>query len=139
METWAQQGVFLLNATMTVQRATPNSHAKLGWQDFTDAVIQRLSREREGIVFLLWGNFAKKKGKTINKMKHTVIEAAHPSPLSARCATPELQVGMPAHANHLGWCLEFEFRVTPELQVGTPAHANHLGWCAKHPGLCLEF
>ena len=70
--------------TLTILSAGACTCARYGWQDFTDAAVSQISREREKVVFLLWGNFAKKKGKTINKMKHTVIEAAHPSPLSAR-------------------------------------------------------
>jgi len=79
---WAEQGVFLLNATLTVQAHKANSHKDWGWQEFTDAVIKAISSKKENVVFLLWGGFAKKKGKVINRMKHHVIECAHPSPLS---------------------------------------------------------
>lgn len=79
---WAEQGVFLLNATLTLQAKQSNSHAKIGWQDFTDAVIKKLSAEREHIVFILWGNFAKKKKALIDTSKHLVLESAHPSPLA---------------------------------------------------------
>lgn len=80
---WAKQGVLLINATLTVRRSEANSHQNIGWQTFTDAVIQKLSEEREGVVFLLWGGFAKKKGKKIDRKKHHVLETGHPSPLSA--------------------------------------------------------
>ena len=79
---WAEQGVFLLNAMLTVEHRTPRSHQKIGWQDFTDAVIRKLSSEREGLVFMLWGGFARKKKDLIDKNKHLVLEAAHPSPLA---------------------------------------------------------
>ena len=79
---WAAQGVFLLNASLTVERGKSNSHAKCGWHTFTDAVIQTLSDKREGLVFMLWGNFAKKKAALIDPFKHLVLEAAHPSPLA---------------------------------------------------------
>lgn len=79
---WAKQGVLLLNATLTVEEAKAGSHQKRGWQEFTDAVIDLLSKKRENIVFVLWGSYAQKKGKTIDKAKHFVIETAHPSPLS---------------------------------------------------------
>lgn len=80
---WAKQGVLLLNATLTVRRSEANSHQKIGWQVFTDAVIDKLSKEREGVIFLLWGGFAKKKGRKIDRTKHHVLETGHPSPLSA--------------------------------------------------------
>ncbi len=79
---WAQQGVFLLNASLTVNAGEANSHAKCGWQTFTDAVIKKISDDKEGIVFLLWGNFARAKKVLIDTNKHFVLEAAHPSPLS---------------------------------------------------------
>lgn len=80
---WAEQGVFLLNATLTVQARKANSHQKIGWQKFTDAVIKKLSEEREGLVFMLWGGFAKKKASLIDANKHHVLKSGHPSPLSA--------------------------------------------------------
>ncbi|WP_139959623.1 uracil-DNA glycosylase [Flavicella sediminum] len=80
---WAEQGVLLLNATLTVRAHTAGSHQKQGWESFTDAVIKKLSEEREDLVFLLWGGFAKKKGKKIDRTKHCVLESGHPSPLSA--------------------------------------------------------
>lgn len=83
LSAWAKQGVLLLNATLTVRRSEANSHQNIGWQTFTDAVIQKLSEEREGVVFMLWGGFAKKKGRKIDRRKHHVLETGHPSPLSA--------------------------------------------------------
>jgi uracil-DNA glycosylase len=80
---WAKQGVLLLNATLTVRANTAGSHQKKGWEEFTDAVIKALSEKREGLVFLLWGNYARKKGAHIDRSKHLVLESAHPSPLSA--------------------------------------------------------
>jgi uracil-DNA glycosylase len=80
---WAKQGVLLLNATLTVRASIPGSHQNKGWEEFTDAVIEHLSTEREGLVFILWGNYAKKKGTLIDRTKHLVLESAHPSPFSA--------------------------------------------------------
>lgn len=80
---WAQQGVLLLNATLTVRAHTAGSHQNKGWEQFTDAVIKRLSQEERPLVFLLWGNYARKKGMQIDRTKHLVLESAHPSPLSA--------------------------------------------------------
>lgn len=79
---WAQQGVFLLNAVLTVKAHEAASHSRLGWNQFTDAVIRTLSERREGLVFLLWGNFARGKRDLIDSSRHTVLEAAHPSPLA---------------------------------------------------------
>lgn len=79
---WTQQGVFLLNAVLTVQHKSPGSHKKLGWQKFTDAVIVKLSEQKEHLVFLLWGNYAKGKKALIDTSKHIVLEAPHPSPLA---------------------------------------------------------
>lgn len=83
LERWANQGVLLLNATLTVRESQAASHQNKGWEQFTDAVIQKISEENENIVFLLWGGFAKKKGAKINRNKHFVLETGHPSPLSA--------------------------------------------------------
>lgn len=80
---WAEQGVLLLNAALTVRQNEPASHAKIGWTEFTDAVIATLSDQREGLVFLLWGKFAQDKQNLIDETKHTVLKAAHPSPFSA--------------------------------------------------------
>lgn len=83
LERWADQGVLLLNATLTVREGEAGSHQNKGWETFTDAVIQKISDEKENVVFLLWGGFAKKKGAKINRSKHHVLETGHPSPLSA--------------------------------------------------------
>lgn len=80
---WAKQGVLLLNATLTVEAHQAGSHQKKGWEKFTSAVIQKISEERENVVFLLWGGYAKKKGANIDKEKHCVLTSGHPSPLSA--------------------------------------------------------
>ncbi len=80
---WARQGVLLLNATLTVRSGQAGSHQNKGWEQFTDAAIHTLSREREGVVFLLWGAYARRKGAGIDRKKHLVLECAHPSPLSA--------------------------------------------------------
>ena len=79
---WAQQGVFLLNAVLTVEQSRAASHAGLGWQNFTDAVIRTISERNEGMVFMLWGNFAKKKAELIDASKHHILTAVHPSPLA---------------------------------------------------------
>jgi uracil-DNA glycosylase len=80
---WARQGVLLLNATLTVRAASAGSHQNKGWEQFTNAAMGALAREREGVVFLLWGNYARRKGADIDRAKHLVLECAHPSPLSA--------------------------------------------------------
>ncbi|MEO7312226.1 MAG: uracil-DNA glycosylase [Chitinophagaceae bacterium] len=80
---WAGQGVLLLNASLTVRVNEPGSHAQIGWQQFTNAVIQKISDEKNGVVFLLWGKFAQVKQSLIDEGKHHVLKAAHPSPLSA--------------------------------------------------------
>lgn len=83
LEKWAKQGVLLLNAALTVRAAEPLSHAKYGWAEFTDAIIRKISDERTGIIFLLWGKFAQEKQALIDETKHFILKAAHPSPLSA--------------------------------------------------------
>ncbi|BFD24861.1 MAG: uracil-DNA glycosylase [Candidatus Parcubacteria bacterium] len=83
LEAWAEEGVFLLNAILTVVANTPTSHRDRGWEKFTDTVIQTLSDKREHLVFILWGNYARSKKSLIDASKHLIIEAAHPSPLSA--------------------------------------------------------
>ena len=80
---WAAQGVFLLNATLTVRANTAGSHQNQGWETVTDAVIQTISKEREGVVFLLWGAYAQKKEALIDSKKHCILKAPHPSPLAA--------------------------------------------------------
>lgn len=82
LSSWATQGVFMLNAMLTVEHKKAGSHKKIGWQTFTDAVIKKLSDEREGLIFMLWGNFAKGKKVFIDTQKHTVLESVHPSPLA---------------------------------------------------------
>ncbi len=80
---WADQGVLLLNATLTVRASTPGSHQNKGWESFTDAVIKVVSDEKHNVVFLLWGSYAQKKGTIIDKTRHHVLESAHPSPFAA--------------------------------------------------------
>ncbi len=80
--TWATQGVLLLNAMLTVEHNKPGSHRKIGWQNFTNAVIKLLSDRKEKLIFLLWGNFAKGKRELIDETKHVVLDAAHPSPMA---------------------------------------------------------
>ncbi len=83
LERWAKQGVLLLNATLTVRAATPGSHQNKGWEEFTDAVIKVVSEEKQNVVFILWGAYAQKKGKVIDRSKHFVLISPHPSPFSA--------------------------------------------------------
>ncbi len=83
LERWAEQGVLLLNATLTVREGKPGSHQGHGWERFTDAVIRRLNDDKEGLVFLLWGKYAQDKGKIIDSNKHFVLKSKHPSPMSA--------------------------------------------------------
>lgn len=83
LQRWAKQGVLLLNATLTVRRGSAASHQGKGWELFTDAVLRILSEQREGLVFILWGAYARRKASFIDRRKHYVIESAHPSPLSA--------------------------------------------------------
>lgn len=83
LEQWAKQGVLLLNATLTVEAAQAGSHQKKGWEQFTDAVVQALSDKKEHLVFILWGRYAQDKGEVIDRTKHLVLTAAHPSPFSA--------------------------------------------------------
>jgi uracil-DNA glycosylase len=83
LQKWAIQGVLLLNAVLTVRANEPASHSKIGWMDFTDAVIRKISDEKKGIVFLLWGKFAQEKQVLIDETRHYVLKAAHPSPFSA--------------------------------------------------------
>jgi uracil-DNA glycosylase len=83
LEKWSEQGVLLLNASLTVRKNEPGSHSKMGWIEFTDAVIKKISEEKKGVVFLLWGKFAQDKQALIDETKHHVLKAAHPSPFSA--------------------------------------------------------
>jgi len=83
LERWAEQGVLLLNATLTVQAHRAGSHQQKGWEEFTDAVIHKIAEEKEHIVFILWGSYAQKKGSFIDPSKHLILKSAHPSPLSS--------------------------------------------------------
>ena len=83
LEPWARQGVLLLNAVLSVERGRAGSHQGRGWETFTDAIVARLNEEREHLVFLLWGSYAQKKGARLDRRKHCVLSAPHPSPLSA--------------------------------------------------------
>ena len=83
LERWSKQGVLLLNSVLTVEKDKPASHKDIGWQMFTDNAIKLLSENKEGVVFMLWGNYARSKGELIDERKHLILEAAHPSPLSA--------------------------------------------------------
>ncbi len=82
LEEWAKQGVFLLNSILTVRAGQPTSHSKIGWDIFTDSVIKIISENRDNVVFMLWGNFAKSKRELIDSSRHLILEAAHPSPLA---------------------------------------------------------
>jgi uracil-DNA glycosylase len=84
LERWAEQGVLLLNAILTVRASKAASHRNKGWEQFTDAVIRLISDEKEQVVFLLWGNYAQQKGKEVDNSKHLILKSAHPSPLSAK-------------------------------------------------------
>lgn len=83
LERWARQGVLLLNATLTVRAHQAGSHQKKGWEEFTDAAISSINREKQDLVFFLWGAYAQKKGEAIDRTRHLVLESVHPSPLSA--------------------------------------------------------
>lgn len=83
LERWANQGVLLLNATLTVRAKNPGSHQNKGWEQFTDATIRIVSEQKKGVVFLLWGAYAKRKGEVINAEKHYILSSAHPSPFAA--------------------------------------------------------
>ena len=82
LERWAEQGVLLLNATLTVRARQPGSHQGKGWEEFTDSVVASLNASRENLVFMLWGAYAQRKGAVIDRRKHLVLEAPHPSPFS---------------------------------------------------------
>lgn len=83
LERWAKQGVLLINATLTVREHAPGSHQKMGWETFTNAAISKLSEQSNGLIFMLWGGFAKKKVRLIDSSKHHILTSGHPSPLSA--------------------------------------------------------
>ena len=82
LQEWARQGVFLLNAVLTVRASEPTSHSNIGWHIFTDSVIKAISDSKDGVIFMLWGNYARSKRDLIDKNRHLVLEAAHPSPLA---------------------------------------------------------
>ncbi len=110
---WAEQGVFLLNASLTVRAGEPMSHSKIGWATFTDTVIKTISDKRKNIVFLLWGKFAREKKILIDETKHLILQAAHPSPLSA-------------HNGFLG-CKHFSFTNQYLVQNGI----DPIDWCLR--------
>ncbi|CAH0532664.1 Uracil-DNA glycosylase [Vibrio stylophorae] len=83
LQSWAEQGVLLLNTVLTVEQGHAHSHAKLGWETFTDRVIEAINQQKEGVVFILWGAHAQKKGRFIDRQRHHVLTGPHPSPLSA--------------------------------------------------------
>lgn len=83
LKTWAQEGVLLLNSILSVRAGEAGSHQRKGWEKFTDAIIEKIANDKEHVVFMLWGGYAKKKGKKIDTEKHLVLESGHPSPLSA--------------------------------------------------------
>lgn len=99
LQSWAEQGVLLLNTVLTVEQGQAHSHAKIGWEQFTGTVIQQLSEHRQGLIFLLWGSHAQRKGQVIDSSKHHVLKAPHPSPLSAHRGF--LGCGHFSQANHL--------------------------------------
>ncbi|MBC77412.1 MAG: uracil-DNA glycosylase [Halobacteriovoraceae bacterium] len=84
LEKWAKQGVLLLNSVLTVRKSEAGSHRKKGWESFTDAIVEELNKQKEGLVFILWGRDAQKKAESVDRQKHLVLECAHPSPFSAR-------------------------------------------------------
>jgi uracil-DNA glycosylase len=113
LESWARQGVLLLNTVLTVQAGMAHSHAHLGWETFTDRVIERINAHCQGVVFLLWGAHAQKKGRFIDRSRHHVLSAPHPSPLSA-------------HRGFIG-CGHFSEANRLLVQQGTQSHRLALG------------
>ena len=111
LESWARQGVLLLNSVLTVRASQPTSHSKIGWQEFTDAVIKYISDNCNGIVFMLWGNFARSKKALIDTSRHYVLEAAHPSPLAGgaffgcRHFSKANEILLNEHKNPINWQL----------------------------------
>ncbi len=127
---WAAQGVLLLNAVLTVQAGNAGSHQGRGWEEFTDAVIDHLNREREGLVFMLWGSYAQKKGALIDRSRHCVLRAPHPSPLSAHRGF----IG----CGHFGAANRYlAGRGLPTIDWRLPPKAELAGWLAAH-GLAAE-
>ncbi len=119
---WARQGVLLLNAVLTVERGRPGSHQGKGWEGFTDAVVDGLNRERENLVFLLWGSYAQAKGRLVDPARHLVLKAPHPSPLSAHRGF--LGCGHFSKANQ--WLIEhgrgpIDWRLPPAAQLDLAA------------------
>lgn len=110
---WTKQGVLLLNASLTVRAHEANSHSKIGWSNFTNAVIKKISEEKSGVIFLLWGKFAQEKETLIDASKHYILKAAHPSPLSA----------------HNGWFGCKHFSKTNELLI--KQGKNPIDWSVK--------
>jgi uracil-DNA glycosylase len=113
LSSWAQQGVLMLNTSLTVRAHEPMSHSKIGWETFTDAVIRKISTQKKNVVFILWGGFARKKKSLIDEDKHHIIESAHPSPLSAYNgffnSKPYSKVNEYLRANNLG---EINWQIT---------------------------
>ncbi len=123
---WARRGVLLLNAVLTVERGRPASHRGKGWEFFTDAIVERLDREREGLVFMLWGSDAQAKGRQIDRRRHLVLEAPHPSPLSAHRGF--LGCGHFSKANR--W---FERRGEPAIDWSLPPRRELLSALTEPP------
>jgi uracil-DNA glycosylase len=122
---WAKQGVLLLNAVLTVERGLAGSHQNKGWEGFTDLCIDALNRERDGLVFLLWGSYAQKKGGLIDRQRHLVLKAPHPSPLSAHRGF--IGCGHFSRANEYlrqRGHAPIDWRLPPraELETASPAH-----------------
>lgn len=116
---WARQGVLLLNAVLTVEGGRPGSHQGRGWEEFTDACIEALGREREGLVFMLWGSYAQRKGRLLDGRRHCVLKAPHPSPLSAHRGF--IGCGHFSHANAWlarGGKTPIDWRLPPAEQLG---------------------
>ncbi len=121
---WAKQGVFLLNAILTVENGRPASHHKQGWEEFTDKVIEVLNQEKSNLVFILWGSYAQKKGFKIDRQKHLVLEAPHPSPLSSHRgffgSKPFSKTNkyLQTHGiETIDWSLDLRFGIGPEART----------------------
>jgi uracil-DNA glycosylase len=119
---WARQGVLLLNSVLTVERSLAGSHQGKGWEGFTDAVVEHLDRERENLVFLLWGSYAQAKGKLIDTRRHCVLKAPHPSPLSAHRGF----IGCGHFSRTNAWLrehdlAEIDWRLPPQAEIAFPA------------------
>ncbi len=118
---WARQGVLLLNAVLTVEQGSPGSHRDKGWEQFTDKIIEILSRDRDHLVFILWGSYAQKKGLRIDRSKHLVLESVHPSPLSAHRgffgSRPFSKANDYLHSHHQGQTIDW--LLTSPFQEGS--------------------